>query len=108
MVIAAPSTSNKPTNGLLSPTSGAETAASSDNEGSVNSKSVRNYSVHLCGFDLILSSEQKDKEEKVIKDIQGDISICIPILSNCNDQHIVSASRGNPCDDPTNLRKMRA
>lgn len=75
-------------NGLLSPTPGAETAASSDNEGSVNSKSVRIYFVHLGGFDLILSSEQKDKEEKVIQDIQGDISICIPILSNCNDQHI--------------------
>ncbi|KIM49194.1 hypothetical protein M413DRAFT_60030 [Hebeloma cylindrosporum] len=44
-ITAAPSTSSKPTNGLLSPTSSAETAASSDNEGSVNSKSVRDL---LC------------------------------------------------------------
>jgi hypothetical protein len=92
-MITAPSTSNKPTNGLLSPTSGGETAASSDNEGSVNSKSVRNFLDYLGGFDLIVPSEQKDKEEKVIRGIQGDINMCIPILSNCNDQHMnISAS----------------
>lgn len=93
MIIAAPSTSNKPANGLLSPTSGGDTAASSDNEGSVNSKSVRKFLDHLRGFELIVSSEQKDKEEKVIQGIQGDINMCIPILSNCNDQHMnISAS----------------
>ena len=61
MITAPPSTSNKPTNGLLS-----ETAASSDNEGSVNSKSVCNCFFHLSLSDLILSSEQKDEEAKVI------------------------------------------
>jgi len=49
------------------PTSGAETTTSSDNEGSVNSKSVCNNFVRPSASDLNLSPEQKDKEEKVIK-----------------------------------------